>query len=358
MVHLRSIILNEVSEAERVAERSRSTGGISSVIWLLTYRCNLNCIHCYEQGTSSEELTTEDCLKIIDKLERAGKPLLFISGGEPLLREDLIKLLEELKGRGFRVILSTNGTLISDELAERLSGLVSNVSLPLYGPEEFHDAFTRARGSYCKVIRSLALLRSSVGLTLKSVVTRSTSRHLDHLIELALKFGVGSIYLCDLLPRPGMEGEVLGRNEWRKLVEELIRISLDTGIEMDIGLHPSAAIYALMRLGYSASEIGEKLRSKRLAKEGMGFISLAPNGDVLVSNYAPDLRIGNLLEESPDDLLKKELYLRLGDSGSIKGKCSSCPLLDVCGGSRAKAHFYTGDVLGEDPTCLVRDVLA
>lgn len=358
MAHLRSLIQTEVSEAEKVAERSRSISGVGSVIWLLTYKCNLDCIHCYQRGSSSEEIMTEDALKIIEKLERAGRPLTFISGGEPMLREDLIQLLEELDDRGFRVILSTNGTLITDVLAVRLSELVNNVALPLYGPEDFHDTLTRTRGSYRKVLRVLDSLKGSTGLTLKSVITRSSVKHLNHLIELASKYEVGTLYLCDLLPNQEMNGEVLNKAEWRRLIDELIRILFDAGIEIDLGLHPSAVIYALMRLGYSVYEIREKLRDRRLSREGMGFFSLAPNGDVLVSNYTPDLKMGNLIKEELGELLRKELYLKLGDSKSIRGKCSTCPLLDACGGSRVKAYFYGGDVLGEDPTCLLRDLLA
>lgn len=357
MTHLRSLLYDAPSQAEEVAERARSVGGVSSVVWLLTYRCNLNCLHCYQGGRPSEELTTGDCLRIIDKLEKAGKPLIFVSGGEPMIREDTLSLLEEMKGRGFRVVLSTNGTLIDESNAGRLSESVDNIALPVYGPENFHDSLTQVSGSHSKVMRSLSMIKGSTGLTLKTVVSRSTLRYLDYLLELAFKYDVTKLYFCDLLPKRGMEGELLGRTEWMELVDKLLQVISERDVEIDLGLHPSAAVYAAMKLGYSTSGIRRKLDGRRLSREGMGFISLAPNGDVLVSSYAPELKVGNLVKGDVADVLSNDLYSKLG-SGAIRGSCSKCPLRDVCGGSRVKAYLYSGDVLGEDPTCLVRDLLA
>ncbi|MEZ0346080.1 MAG: radical SAM protein [Infirmifilum sp.] len=356
MTHLRELIYGRASEADRVVRRARSTSGVGSIVWLFTYRCNLGCAHCQAAGGGSEELSTEEALRVIGKLEEAGRPLVFVSGGEPLLRGDAVFLLEELKARGFRVILSTNGTLIDGSNAERIAGAVSNVALPVYGPPEVHDAYTRVRGSHEKVINSLRLLKGSTGLTLRTVASRTTLRHLDYVLDLASRYDVGTLYISDLPPLGGVKGELLSVAEWRELVDRLLKVLPEVGFEVDIGLHPSAGVYAMLKSGYTVQEIRERLRGYRLAREGLGFLALAPNGDVLVSNYAP-VKIGNLLRDSLASVLKHELYLKLGSPEVLRSRCPGCPLVEVCGGSRAKAYYYTGDVLGEDPTCMVRDIL-
>jgi len=356
VVHLRQLLRGEPSEVEVLADRARSLSGIGSIVWLLTYGCNLRCLHCYERGRSSDELSVEDSLRIMDKLEKAGRPLIFVSGGEPLVRREVLRMLEDLRARGFGVILSTNGTLIDRSVAERLPDLVKNVAIPLYGPEELHDAITRVKGSHGKVIESLRMLKGSVGLTLKTIASRRTVKHLDYLLGLISRYEVTTLYLCDLIPNPGM-GDALSDAEWRKLMDELIRVLLDMDIEIDLGLHPSAAVYMMLKLGYAFPEIARRLSGRRLAREGY-YIAIAPNGDALVSSYTPDLRLGNILKDELSDLVRKELFVRLRSSENLRGRCSRCPLRDSCGGSRVKAYLHSGDVLGEDPTCLVRDMVA
>ena len=367
MTHLRSIFAGSdaLSAAERAAMSSLRRGGISSVIWVVTERCNLRCIHCYEGGRMTPELSTEDALKIVERLEEAGKPLTFVSGGEPLLREDIMLLLGRLKERGIRVILSTNGTLVDEGVARKLADLgVDNVAIPLYGPEEMHDAFTRVPGSHERVMRALKLLSDhGLGLTIKTVVARRVLPHIRYLFDVARTFNARAVYLCDFIPvgrGAFLREEVPSKEEWRALldwfIEEMILGDAYDGVEIDIGLHPSTAIYVMKRLeerGIDVSEAERKMRERRLSVEGRGFISISPTGDVLLSNYLTDLKIGNALRDDLRDVLNHPLYRAAGDSSMLRGRCGICPYRDMCGGSRVKARIYTGDLLGEDPTCLI-----
>lgn len=369
MTHLRSLFAGSdtLSAAERAAMASLRRGGISSVIWVVTERCNLKCIHCYEGGRVTPELSTEEVLKIADKLEEAGRPLTFVSGGEPLLRDDIMMLLGRLKDLGIRVILSTNGTLVDEEVASQLADLgVDNVAIPLYGPQEVHDAFTRIPGSHERVIEALRLLRDhGLNLTIKTVVARRVLPYIRYLFDVAEEFGARAVYLCDFIPvgrGASLRGEVPSKDEWRSLldwfIEEMILGNAYEGVEIDIGLHPSTAIYVMKRLremGHDVSEAEERMRARRLSVEGRGFISISPTGDVYLSNYLTDLRLGNALHDDLRELLNHPLYRAAGDSSQLKGRCGACPYRDMCGGSRVKAHIYTGDLLGEDPTCVIQD---
>ncbi len=366
MTHLRALFTpkDPLEDAERAAMSSLSRGGVSSVIWIVTERCNLRCVHCYEGGRElPEELSTQEMFRVVDKLYEAGKPLTFISGGEPLLRRDIMEVLSKLKELGFRVILSTNGTKVTREVAERLSSIgVDNVAIPLYGPEDFHDSFTRVQGSHRKVINSLRLLSElGVGLTVKTVVARSVIPHLDYIFDVAERYGARAVYLCDFIPVGRgalLRDEIPSKEQWRDLlnsfIERMILGDEYEGIEVDIGLHPSTGIYVMKRLeemGYDVSAAKEKMSRRRLSVEGRGFLSISPQGDVLLSNYLP-IKLGNVLTDDLKDILKHPTYKAAGDSNKLKGRCGTCPYKELCGGSRVKAFVYTGDLLGEDPTCV------
>lgn len=367
MTHLRSLFQDHgsLSEAEHTAMASLRRGGISSVIWVITERCNLKCVHCYEGDRYTNGPTTEEAMKIIDRLYEAGKPLTFISGGEPLLRDDIFTILGRLKELGFRVLLSTNGTLIDEEVAHKLAHIgVDNVAISLYGPKEVHDSFTRVKGSHAKVIRAFELLSGlGVALTVKTVMARRVLPHIDYLFSLADRFGVKALYLCDFLPIGRgalLRDQIPGKDDWRALlnlfIEKIIIGDGHPGVEIDIGLHPSAAIYVMEELrkrGYDVSSAEDKMRKRRLSTEGRGFISISPRGEVLLSNYLP-LIIGRASEDLRE-VLKHPLYAAAGDSSKLKGWCGSCPYREMCGGSRVKAYIYSGDLLGEDPTCLIND---
>ncbi len=367
MTHLKSLFKDyeRLSAAEMVARRSLGKGGVSSVIWVVTERCNLRCIHCYEGGRETQEVSTEDAFKIIDKLYEAGKPLTFISGGEPLLRRDIMLILERMKSLGFRLIFSTNGTLVDENVAKEIAELgVDNVAIPLYGPRSFHDYFTGTPASHDKVINALKLLSDlGVSLTVKTVVARSVLENLDYIFEVASRYGAKAVYLCDFIPvgrGASLRDEIVSKDEWRRLlnkfIDEMILGDKYPDIELDIGLHPSAAIYVmeeLKRRGYDVSRAEEKMRRRRLSVEGRGFLSISPTGDVLLSNYLP-IKLGNLVRDdlSLRDVVNNPVYRAVGDSSNLKGKCGSCEYKELCGGSRVKAYVYGKDLLGEDPTCL------
>jgi radical SAM protein with 4Fe4S-binding SPASM domain len=172
-----------------------------------------------------------------------------------------------------------------------------------------------------------------------------------------LRYDVKVLYLCDLLPLgrgASLSWDVLDKDGWRYLLLKLVREVLEHNfdVEIDVGLHPSAAIYALRKLGVNVLETLSKAPT-RLSPEGRGFISIAPNGDVSISHFLPHVKIGNILEDDLKQLINHLLYKAVGDSSNLKGRCGRCEFKYVCGGSRVKAYVYEGDLLAEDPTCLL-----
>lgn len=359
MVHIISLLKRRQLMGDKVFLEAYSRSGVGEVFWIVTDRCNLSCIHCYKASGSRYEVSVKDSFHIIDKISRLGRPLIFVSGGEPFTNPHLIDVLRELKNRGFRVVVSSNGTLIGGDTAKHLIDIgIDYVALPLYGRELFHDYFTGVKGSYSRVMDALRLFKDSdTKLALKTVISRSTAPNINYILNEALNHDVDMLYLCDLLPLGrgvSLSGDVLDVLEWRRLLDELVGEVLDYGyeIDIDIGLHPSTAIYVLGKLGVNVLDALSKAPS-RLAPEGRGFISIASNGDVLISHFLPHIKIGNVLENDLEQLVNHPIYKAVGDSGNLKGKCGKCKFKYVCGGSRVKAYVYEGNLLAGDPTCLM-----
>jgi len=369
MVHLRSLFTerNLLREAEERVLESYRVGGVSSVIWIVTYGCNLRCIHCYESaGTpSQDELDTEEAFNLIMELKELGRPLLFISGGEPLLRNDIYSILRYSVNAGLRVILSSNGTLINESIADEIADTrVHYVTLPIYGPEKFHDYFTRMPGSFRKVVNALELLRErGLNIGIKTIVTKENYMYIPYIFDLAKYLGASLVYICDFIPIGRgfkMQKIVLSNIEWRRFMDTLIENILLNNeykdIEIDIGAHPSTAIYTLMKLrelGFNVDNAIQRLMLKRENPIGQGFISIAPNGDILLSNFLPNIKLGNIRETSIREAIKNNLYRLLGDSNNLKGKCGKCIYKHLCGGCRVKAYYRYGDLFEEDPSCII-----
>ena len=135
------------------------------VVWNVTRRCNLKCVHCYAHAQDrnfSNELSTAQGKDLIDDLARFGAPVLLFSGGEPLVRKDLPQLAEYAVQKGMRAVISTNGTLITPEIAGRLAELeLSYAGISLDGQEPFHDGFRQVKGSFRAALRGMENCRAA-----------------------------------------------------------------------------------------------------------------------------------------------------------------------------------------------------
>ncbi|HEY63819.1 MAG TPA: radical SAM protein [Caldilineae bacterium] len=153
------------SPYQRILAKAESQHRLISVHWELTYRCNQRCSHCYldvlpPDACVPEELTTEECLNIIDQIADEGALYLSLSGGEALIRRDFFQIAEYARFRGLSLSILTNGTLIRPDTADRIAALHPlRVSMSLYGASAaIHEHITRIPGSYAKTIRAFHLL--------------------------------------------------------------------------------------------------------------------------------------------------------------------------------------------------------
>ena len=367
MVHLRSLFRRKTEEDyEKSVRESYYKRGISSCLWIVTNRCNLKCRHCYVDAGEPihDELDLELAEKVIEELSDYEVPLLFISGGEPLLRQDIFEILSHATSVIPRVILSSNGVLIDREEAGKLREIgIARVMVPLYGERKFHDYYTGIKGSHDRLLNSIKCLKDEgIKVGLKTVINRETFSQMPNVFNLASTLELDLIYLCDLIPCGRGEQLLeyrLSVPEWRRLLTWIIdEFLLGDGpeFEIDIGAHPSVSIFVMKELerrGIDVSYARTRLLWKRACPVGQGYIAIAPNGDTLLCNFSPELRIGNIVREGLERIISSAVLKSLSRTDKLGGSCGVCLFKEMCGGCRVKALLHSNDLFGEDPSCLI-----
>jgi MoaA/NifB/PqqE/SkfB family radical SAM enzyme len=289
-------------------------------------------------------------------------PLLFLTGGEPLMRPNFWQILSAAKSHGIRVTISTNATLIDDDVARRLKDHgVDYIATSLYGPAEFHDRMVGVPGTRGRVVEAIRTLRAhDVGVALKTAVSTDTWPYIYDLIAEAKELDAGLIYLCDLITSGRSaedEGARITVEQWRELADFIVADILDesSSLEYDIGAMPSFIPYVAEKLtsrGLDLTRGLERLKTMSACPVGKGHMNINSEGGIMPCQFAQDWTIGNVREMTIDEATR-ELFT-LADQ-EPKGACadSSCEYSLICRGCRTKAYHEFGDPFAEDTTCML-----
>ncbi len=366
MAHVRSLFFTgPLDEVENKALKALKLGRPSEIIWNITNRCNLLCDHCYMAADGQkkpEQLSDEEAMALVEQMGEAGVPLLFMSGGEPMVRSNFWDILERARELDIRVTVSTNATLIDRDTAKRLKSLgIDWIATSLYGPDEFHDAMVRVPGTRAKVIDAIKILREEgVGVAIKSAVSQDTWPHVYDLIRETKELDAGLIYLCDLITSGRSEGEDdirISAEQWRELADFIVEDLLDpeSTLEYDIGALPSVIPYIAEKLiarGIDVSRGLERLKIMSACPVGKGHMNINSEGGIMPCQFAQDWVVGNVREMSLMDATS-ELYKL--DEQEAKGACApeACEYSRICRGCRTKAWQATGDAMEVDTTCIL-----
>ena len=353
---------------DRPSEFSTPTRPV--VFWNITRRCNLKCLHCYINATAEggDELTTEEALGVIDQLAEVKSPLIVFTGGEPLLRRDLFKLAEYAVSKGIKVALSTNGTLITRDVARRLKDVgfsYVGVSLDSTNPE-FHDRFRGVDGAFLMAVNGIKnAINEGLDVGLRFTLTSRNIDDVQHYIEFALSLGVRRITFYHLSASGRAQG--LERDWWYspgqyvKFIETVIDYAKKYSgvIEIETTLGPFDGIYIALRIG--GSEVLKYLNFvESTGGCGRRTISIYPNGDVYPCQFVDFVKLGNVREMSIKDILKNPaVELFINTDRYLKGpKCGSCIFKKYCkGGDRVRAFYMGGGLYGDDPLCPIPDLV-
>lgn len=365
MSHVRSLYfggpLVEIGNRTLEAYQKRRP---SEIIWNLTNTCNLFCRHCYmgaDAAPAAGELTPAEALDLVDQIGQAGVPLLFLTGGEPLLRADFWAIVERVHRYNIKMVVSTHGQFITDQVADGFKKYgVDYVAISLYGPASFHDAYVCVPGSFDRVTANIARLRArGIKVGIKTTLTAATFPHFFDLVQTAKDLGSGLVYACDLISSgravPLKEGR-LTREQWLEIADFIVEDVLSTpqgGLEYDIGALPSLAVVLKQKLearGVDTAKGTARLRLKSACPVGKGLMGISSDGSVLPCSFVQEYNVGNIRDLGVTGAIEK--LFALGEA-EVGGRCGTCGFTDLCRGCRVKAFHACGQVLGEDPACLL-----
>ena len=341
------------------------------VVWNITQACNLRCQHCYQNATPRplpDELSLEEKLVAVDQMAAAGVAFLAIAGGEPLLCKDLFAVLERTRLREIHTTMATNGTLLTKETVARLlaAGVkYVEVSIDSIDPQE-HDRFRGQRGAWT---RSIAGIQNSVAGGMRTGLamcfTRDNVHKVDQAVQLAIDLGCRTLSHFNFIPvgrgkRIDNADMTPSQREWllRRLVAHLQEGKINI-ISTAPQFARSCVAYApadgLFATGHAGSGKGHQTRvlSKYIGGCGAGrcYCALQPNGDITPCVYISGLKVGNIRHRRLSEIWDCALFGLLSDRGARRDHCVHCQAQAYCGGCRARALAYTGDIRAGDPGC-------
>jgi heme b synthase len=337
------------------------------VAWEITRRCNLNCVHC---RSSSEmdikghpDFSTEEAYRILDNIADYAKPVIVLSGGEPLLRKDVFDIAKYGTGKGMRMCIATNGTLVTDEICEQMKAAeVKMVSLSLDGSTDaVHDDFRSQKGAFAGTVNAARLFKKhGVQFLINSSFTKRNQEEIPRVYKLAKELGATAWYMFMIVPTGRGEDimhELISKEDYEEILNWHYQMEKN---ESDLLVRPTCAPHYYRVVLQKQKEEGEKFERRSLKFStggskgciaGQVICLIDVDEDVLPCSYFPK-SAGNLREKSFKDIWENsELFLEMRDFKKYKGRCGSCEYVSVCGGCRARAYAITGDYLEEEPFC-------
>jgi len=347
------------------------------VVFSATRRCNLRCVHCYSQSENRaypDELTTDEVLAMLEDLARLGVPVVLFSGGEPMLRTDLLPLLEAAAALGMRTVLSTNGTLITERAAARLRTTnLSYVGVSLDGLRETNDEFRGVAGAFEAALRGIRNCREAgIKVGLRFTITRRNADQVDNLFDLVAAEQIPRICFYHLVYAgrgAALAAEDLDHAATRQVVDRIIDRTADLHragrpVEvLTVDNHadgPYLALRMLRERHPRAAAVLELLRMNRGNSSGLGIACISWDGSVYPDQFWRHATLGNIRERPFSEIWTDPadpLLVKLRDKRPhLKGRCATCRFLDVCGGNfRVRAEAATGDLWAPDPACYLTD---
>ncbi|WP_292377436.1 12,18-didecarboxysiroheme deacetylase [Methanosarcina sp. UBA289] len=346
------------------------------VVWNMTRRCNLKCVHCYAQAKDIEfenELSTEEGKALIDDLASFGSPVILFSGGEPTMRKDLPELAAYAHEKGMRAVISTNGTLIDRDLAKKLKDVgLSYVGVSLDGIRETNDKFRGMKGAFDAAIKGLHNCQEEgIKVGLRFTINKQNVRDIPAIFDLLEEEKIPRICFYHLVYAgrgSEMVSEDLSLEESRQAVDlilERTRILHEKGFPAEVltvDNHcdgPYLYMKLLKKNPERAAEVFELLSMNQGNSSGIGIGCVSWDGAVHADQFWRHYSFGNVRERPFSEIwtdLSNELMAGLKNRKPLikahADRCAQCKWLDVCNGNfRVRAEAVYGNVWADDPAC-------
>ncbi len=339
------------------------------ISWNLTYRCNLACEHCYldaggrpkvdtPEFSDRRELSTEQCFSVIDQIaEFAPECVLILTGGEPLLRRDILAIVSRAAQKELWVVIGTNGVKVTETLAGRIKkegvrGLA--LSLDALKPER-HDAFRLVQGAWENTVQGAKILKQAeLPFIIQTTVGKHNAGELAAIADFACEELGAKVWNLYFLVQTGRGQFVsdISHEEYEEVLRTLSQLQKQYANKMMVN---AKCAPHFMRTLFEEDRASPFLKT---FAEGAGgcpagthYMGIRPNGDMTPCPYLPVFG-GNLTDKKFSDIwLDSEVFTSLRARGSLGGRCGSCEFQRFCGGCRARAYGVTGNYLAEDPLC-------
>ncbi|SES68603.1 12,18-didecarboxysiroheme deacetylase [Methanococcoides vulcani] len=346
------------------------------VVWNMTRRCNLRCVHCYAHAKDIEfkdELTTEQGKELIDDLAEFGSPVMLFSGGEPLMRKDLPELAEYAISKGMRAVISTNGTLIDEEIAKTLKEIgLSYVGISIDGVRETNDKFRGMKGAFDAAMEGLRNCRKEgIKVGLRFTINKQNVADIPAIFDMIEEENIPRICFYHLVYAgrgTKIIDEDLSLEDSRKTVDLIMDRTKqlhEKGMPVEVLTvdNHCDGPYIYMRLAKEnperAEEVYELLQMNRGNSTGIGFGCVSWDGSVHPDQFWRHYTFGNVKDRKfseiwrdlDDDLMAglKDRKPRIKENAD---RCAKCKWFDVCNGNfRVRAEAVYGNVWADDPAC-------
>lgn len=345
------------------------------VVWNTTNRCNLRCQHCYIEARDEfyrDELTTDQAKRFIEDLAQIKVPVLLFSGGEPLLRHDIMELGKLASQKGLRPVISTNGTLINDSLAREIKEAgFQYVGISIDGLPATHDRFRCKEGAFDEAIKGIrACTKQGIKSGIRFTVNRANQMDLPGILDLVEKEGIPRFCMYHLVyAGRGKDMMDLDTDHREKLqiLDLVIEKTLDLhqrGVEVEILTTDNHAdgIYIYNRIKklapQRAPEVVQLLQMHGGCSAGTKFANVDPRGNVHPCQFWQDYTVGNVKENPFSEIWNGDdplMVMLRSKAEHLKGRCGECSYKTLCGGCRIRARAVNGDIWAEDPACYLSD---
>jgi heme b synthase len=332
------------------------------IAWEVTRSCNFNCLHCRagaENKTYPNELTTEQCCKVLDNITSFAKPIIILTGGEPMLREDIYKIARYGTQCGLRMVMAPCGMLVDDNAVKQMidSG-IQCISISLDGATaRSHDDFRRVPGAFdCAMAAIETARRNKLPFQINTTVTKHNLTELPDILRLAERLGAVTFNPFLLVPTgrgKALADQAITPQQYEQVLQWLSQQANSANIQLRVTCAP-----------HYQRIIRQNSAEKNLAMEhtpagcmgGKNFAFISHVGKVQICGFleieAGDLRKNNF--DFKEIWNNSPLFKEIRDIDSYQGKCGYCQYRRVCGGCRARAYAQTGDYLQSEPFCVYK----
>jgi heme b synthase len=345
-------------------QQSISAPPLRLVAWELTRSCNLSCAHCRAaagRGPYPGELTTEESLGLLEEIASFASPIVILTGGEPLLRPDLLEIARRGTALGLRMVLATNGTLLTQEIArELIAAGISRISISIDGKDaDSHDSLRGVPGAFAGALFGIEnAKREGLSFQVNTTITKRNREELSEIESFAQTAGADAHHLFLLVPTgrgAEMAADSLTAREYEAVLTDICRYETEAPYPVKVTCAPQ---YMRVRREMAADG-GVSLASNphglaastRGCLGGIAFLFISHDGKAQPCGYL-EVNAGNVREKPIREIWEKaEPFRRLRDYSELVGKCGRCEYVDVCGGCRARALARFGDYLAPEPLC-------